>query len=346
MAEARDIIYEANQDFNDDFDSSNQEVRIGLLSFKASQVLYNMDYGTYLLELDAFKQRVDADFKEIILYEYPLPISFYYHQAENAYNNNNHRLQLLRSTWEAIIFTLYALVVGEARSKGLPLRNISQPTPQGNPDLSFNDYFSDRLAQKLLIIERTLNYNQVNNCGLLCANIITIPVIQKIRNLNQERNEFMHVAAISEEQAGASYTTLFPDVLDVLKDLQELEFVDIMHFIQVSDAVTNLRCEIFNGHGLARNIKTIIVTTEQLGQLGNQLNSQNILAKYQGVIFSITPFLHFQSEANGNSTNLCYFKRKAPNSRYEYEIVSRSEAIEFDRAVFQIRTDELRALIV
>lgn len=346
MAEARDILYDVNQDFNDDFDSSNQEVKIGLLSFKPSQVLYNMDYGTYLLELDAYKQRIDADIKEIILYEYPLPIAFYFHQAENAYNNNNHRLQLLRSTWEAIIFTLYALVVGEARSRGLPLRNIAQPNAQGNPDLSFNDYFSDRLSQKLLIIERILTYNQANNSCLLCANVISIPVIQKIRNLNQERNEFMHVAAISEEQAGTSYTSLFPDVLDVLKELRELEFVDIMHFIQVADAVTNLRCEIFNGHGLARNIKTISVTAAQLGQLGNQLNAQNILAKYQGEVFSITPFLHFHPEANGNSTNLCYFKRKAANARYEFEIVSRSEAIEFERLIFQDRTDELRALIV
>jgi len=346
MAEARDIIYEANQDFNDDFDSSNQEVKIGLLSFKSSQVLYNMDYSTYMLELDAFKERVDADFKEIILYEYPLPISFYYHQAENAYNNNNHRLQLLRSTWEAIIFTLYALVVGEARSKNLPLRNIAQPKADGTPDLIFNDYFSDRLGQKLLIVERILIYNQVNNSGLITANVISIPVIQKIRNLNQERNEFMHVAALSEEQAATTYTTVFPDVLDVLKDLKELEFVDVLHFIQTADAITNLRCEIFNGHGLARNIKTITISSLQLGQLGNQLNGQNILVKYQNDIFSITPFLHCHPEANGNSTNLCYFKRKAANSRYEYEIVSRSEAIEFDRAIFVDRTNELRALII
>lgn len=346
MAEARDIPYDANPDFNLDFDGSNHQVVIGNFTFNPSQVLYNMDYSGYVAELDLFNEREVEKLRETIYYEYPLPIAFYFHQAENAYNNNNHRLQLLRSTWESIIFTLYALVVGEARSKGLPLRNIAQPNAQGNPDLSFNDYFSDRLAQKLLIIERILAYNQANNSGLLCANVITIPVIQKIRNLNQERNEFMHVAAISEEQAGNSYTSLFPNVLEVLKDLRELEFVDIMHFIQVADAITNIRCEVFNGHGLARSIKTISVTAVQLGQLGNQLNAQNILAKYQGEVFSITPFLHYHPEANGNSTNLCYFKRKAANARYEFEIVSRSEAIEFDRVIFQDRTDELRALIV
>ena len=344
--ELDDLIYEEHEDFNQSIDDDEGVVTILNTPFRASEILFTLQKETYRIALTDFQNQQIEKLREIIYYEYPQPIAFYFHQAENAYNNNNHRLQLLRSTWEAMIFTLYALVVGEARSKGIPLRNIAQQTAQGSLDLSFNDFFSDRLAQKLLIIERILSFNQVNNSSLLCANVISIPIIQKIRNLNQERNGFMHVAAMSEEQAGASYTTLFPDVLDVLKDLRELESVDIMHFIQVADAVTNLRCEVFNGHGLARDIKTISVTAAQLGQLGNQLNAQNILVKYQGEIFSITPFLHFHPEANGNSTNLCYFKRKAPSARYEYEIVSRSEAIEFDRAIFQDRTDELRALII
>ncbi len=344
--ELEDLHYEEHEDFNQYLDETENEVAVTGISFRASEVLFTLSKETYRIALTDFQDQQIEKLRETIYYEYPLPIAFYFHQSENAYNNNNHRLQLLRSTWEAIIFTLYALVVGEARSKDLALRDIAQPNAQGNPDLSFNDYFSDRLAQKLLIIERILVYNQANNSGLICANIISIPVIQKIRNLNQERNEFMHVAALSEEQAATSFAGIFPDVFDVLKDLRELEFVDIMHFVQVADAVTNLRCEIFNGHGLARNIKTITVTAAQLGQLGTQLNAQNILAKYQAELFSITPFLHFNPEANGNSTNLCYFKRKVPNARYEYEIVSRSESIEFDRAVFDDRTTELRAIII
>ena len=346
MAEDRNIGYEDNPMFNVDFDGSNQQVKIGNLTFSSSSVVYNMDYDAYIAELNAFNQREVEKLRETIYYEFPLPIAFYFHQSENAYNNNNHRLQLLRSTWEAIIFTLYAIVVGESRHLNIPLRNIAQQNAAGNPDISFNDYFSDRLSQKLLIVERILVYNQVNNCGLTCANVVSIPVIQKIRNLNQERNEFMHVAAFSEEQAATSYTTIFPDVFDILKDLKGLEFVDVMHFIQTTDAVTNIRFEIFNGHGLARNIKTITISAAQLGQIGNQLNGNNILVKHQNEIFSITPFLHCHSEANGNSTNLCYFKRKAANAKYEYEIVSRSEAIEFDRTLFDDRTNELRALII
>lgn len=343
--ELDELRYEDYEDFNQYIDEDTGIVSILNMSFRPSEILFNLQKETYRIALTDFQNQQVEELIEVIYYDYPLPIAFYFHQAENAYNNNNHRLQLLRSTWEAIIFTVYALIVGEARSKHLPLRNIAQQNNQGNPDITYNDYFSDRLAQKLLIVERILSYNEIHNI-LSTANVISIPIIQKIRNLNQERNEFMHIAAISEEQAAASYATLFPEVLDVLKDLRELEFVDIMHFLQVTDAVTNLRCEVFNGHALARIIKTVAVNINQLSQLGNQINSHNILARYQGEVFSITPFLHFHSEANGNSTNLCYFKRKIPNSRYEYEIISRSESIEFDRVIFQDRTDELRTLIV
>lgn len=131
MVEDRNIAYEDNAMFNLDFDSSNQHVKIGNLSFSPSLVLFNMDYDAYIAELNAFNQREVEKLRETIYYEFPLPIAFYFHQSENAYNNNNHRLQLLRSTWEAIIFTLYSLVVGEARSKSLPLRNIGQPTAGG-----------------------------------------------------------------------------------------------------------------------------------------------------------------------------------------------------------------------
>jgi hypothetical protein len=212
--ELDDLRYEEHEEFNQSIDDDEGVVTILDTPFRASEILFTLQKETYRIALTDFQNQQIEKLREIILYEFPLPIAFYFHQAENAYNNNNHRLQLLRSTWEAIIFTLYALIVGEARSKSLPLRNIAHPNAQGNPDLSFNDYFSDRLAQKLLIVERILTYNQANNSGLICANIISIPVVQKIRNLNQERNEFMHVAALSEEQAATSFATIFPDVFD------------------------------------------------------------------------------------------------------------------------------------
>lgn len=106
MSEERAVEYSDFPDFNADFDFENAEIKIGDLSpYKASYVLYQVDYEAYLDAIKTYKDKREDAVKDAILYNYPQPISYYYHQAENGFSNNNHRLQLLRSTWEAIIFT-------------------------------------------------------------------------------------------------------------------------------------------------------------------------------------------------------------------------------------------------
>ena len=347
MSEETIIGYTDNQDFNDDFDSVTPEIRIGNLPpYKASYVLYYVDYEAYLQAIREYDQNKEEEKKALIFSSYPQPISYYFHQSEKGYSNHNHRLQLLRSTWEAIIFTLYAIVMGEARNKNFPLRNIAVPKPDGRPDLSFEDYFSDRLAQKLQIIERILTYSDNNNIPLLCNNIIPLPVIQKIGNLNQARNGFMHIAALSEPQAALKYTELHPEVFEVLTDLRELSSLCLLRYMENAGSVTTMRCEIFQGYSLARDLSTIQINPSQLSSIANELNDQNILVNYQGNLFSITPFYHFSIDANGNRTNLCYCKRRRSSTRYEYEIVTHSQLYEINGAVFVDRINELRGLIV
>jgi hypothetical protein len=335
--------YSDNQEFNDEFDSDNPEITIGeFLPYKASMVLYYVDYDAYLASMEDYKQQKENAKQETVFDDYPQPIAYYYHQAQNGYSNNNHRLQLLRSTWEAIVFTLYAIVIGEARNRNFPLRGIAKLDARGNPDLSFVDYFSDSLAQRLLIIERILNYGIDNNISLVSHNIIPLPVIQKIRKLNQERNGFMHTAALSEEQASLRYLELNPEVLEVLADLNELALLDILHYVTNEGSATALRCEIFKGFKLARQNKSIRITLAQLNTVINEINNQNVLAYYGGDFFSISPFLYFKSEANGNITNLCYCKRRHSQTRYEFEIVTRSEVYDDTGATFIDRVNELR----
>lgn len=347
MSEDIIVDYTDNQDFNDDFDSFNSEISIGNLPpYKASYVLYCVDYEAYLQAIRDFDQNKEEASRLLIFSSYPQPIAYYFHQSEKGYSNHNHRLQLLRSTWEAIIFTLYAIVMGEARSKNFPLRNIAVPRPDGNPDLSFKDYFSDRLAQKLQIIERILTYSHDNNIPLLCRGIIPLTVIQKIVSLNQARNGFMHTAALSEPQAALKYTQLHPEVFEVLTDLNELSSLSLLRYMENAGSVTSLRCEIFQGYSLARDVDTIQIQSSQLSLIASELNDQNILVNYQETLFSVTPFYHFNIEANGNRTNLCYCKRRYSSTRYEYEIVTHSESYETDGAVFVDRINELRRLLV
>ena len=332
------VSFSENPEFNEYLASdTNNLVCIAGITFSSSDALYRLDYDAYVGALNDYKEDRETALKENIAYEYPTPIAYYFQQAEDGYDNNNHRLQLLRSTWESIIFTLYAIVVGEARSRAIDLR------PVGN---NFTDYFSDRLGTKLLLIERIINHCVKNGIIIDSHQIISIPTIQKIRNLNQERNEFLHTAALSEQQAALRFTELLPDVLDVLKDLRELEFVDIMRFTQIVGTPTELRCEVFNGHAMARKHKTVTITISQLVAIGDGLNTVSLIVSYNNQIYNVSPFLHFRSEANGNATSLCYYKKRQPNSMYEFEVMSRAESFELPCMQFDVRVNELRDLTI
>ena len=72
MSEELRIEYSENQEFNDEFDSDNSEIQIGNLSpYKASQVLYFVDYDAYLAAIQDYQQRREEAKKELVFDNYP-----------------------------------------------------------------------------------------------------------------------------------------------------------------------------------------------------------------------------------------------------------------------------------
>lgn len=342
MIDPVNIDYDECQDFNLEFDETYPMVKFGAFEEKPSRVMFATQPDTYRASVTEFRLRKEEELKEKITYDYPTPIAYYFHQTENGYNDNNHRLQLLRSTWEAIIFTLYSVIIGEARHKNFPFSQISRTRADGSRDLNFQDYFDNRLAQKLLIVERILDFDQHNGFGLSTSQIVSVEVLRRIRNLNRERNGFMHTAALSDGQAGTKFIELFPEVLNVLRELRELENLQIIRFIQTAGAITDLRCETFNGQGITRHLQVFSITNQQLIEIGPILNPQNVLALYQSALFGIGPFLHFNLINAGNATLLCYFKRMRPRNMFEFEKVSTSDCFEIDQNQFIALMNNLR----
>lgn len=85
MSEEPRIEYSYNQEFNDEFDSDNREIKIGdLQPYKASKVLYCVDYDAYLDAIQYYKQRNEDTKKDSVFNDYPQPIAYYYHQSEKA----------------------------------------------------------------------------------------------------------------------------------------------------------------------------------------------------------------------------------------------------------------------
>jgi len=56
-SDKKDIRYEDNAEFNDDFDSLSEDVVLAGTNFKPSEVLYNNDYDLYVEALREFKEK-------------------------------------------------------------------------------------------------------------------------------------------------------------------------------------------------------------------------------------------------------------------------------------------------
>ena len=190
-------------------------VQIEEYEFKSSEVLYKMSEKKYSAALD----RYVADAKvsiDRIEDKFPTPIAYYFYQATNNYRNDHHRLDLLKSCWESVVFFLYGLTVGEARHRKLDLKSLGIKWPK---------YWSDKLFDKISIIENILDYVTKTGISFDCSSIIPIATLNLIKKLNQERNGFEHAAAKTSAQQKALYYVLYPQLELILRQLIKLENV-------------------------------------------------------------------------------------------------------------------------
>jgi len=335
--ELDDLIYEEHEDFNQDLDDSEKPISILGITFRPSEVLFKGQKGTYNIALTDFKNRQSEEFKQKVFDSYPTPIAYYFRQTHFGYLDNNNRLHLLRSTWEAMIFVLYAIVVGEARKKSFPLRTAG---------VREADLYNFSIDRKLSIIEKILTYNRDNALGLKCGVLFDVDEIVKIKQLNYQRNGFQHVAALSEEQAAALFAELIPEVLGALKSIVEIENIEIFHFLNTDGNPLSLRCETFIGQSPNRTLKTYVISAVQLVFTGVELSNLNVLAKIEDDIFSVSPFLHFKSDDDGHLTNLCYLHQYNPANalEFKFEIARRAAYYMEPIATFNDRILELRVL--
>lgn len=335
--ELDDLIYEEHEDFNQDLDDNENAIEISGIPFRPSEVLFKVQPETYRIAVTDFKNRQSEDFKQKVYDNYPSPIAYFFRQTQFGYLNNNNRLQLLRSTWEAIIFVLYAIVIGEARKRSFPLRLAG---------IRDNDLYHFSIDRKLNVIEKVLLYDRNNTFGLKCGILFDVNEIAKIKELNYQRNGFQHAAALSEEQAETLFSELLPEVIDALKSISQIQEIEIFHFINTDGNPFALRCETFIGNSPIRTINTYQITQAQMAFTGLELSSLDILAKIENDIFSISPFIHFRADDDGHLTNLCYLHQINPNNinEFKFEIARRSTYIYIPITSFTDRMNELRTL--
>jgi hypothetical protein len=332
MSDDKKIELIENQDFNKWLEE-NYPVEIEEYEFPSSDVLYQMSYESYLEALARYEEDPKIEMSRIEG-KFPSPIAYYFYQAENNYQNDHHRLDLLKSCWESMVFVLFGLVIGEARHRGLPLKELG---------IRWKTYWSDKLFDKLTIIENILDYVTKSGICFNCAGIVSIETLTLIKRLNQERNGFAHASARTSAQQKALYAELYPQLEIVLKQLIKLEDVILFRY---HDAETPLypRCEVFKGSSMDGCKEIVSIQKDNYVVVLDYFNQRSIFAKIFNEVFCVSPFIHYFQEEHEPNALLCFYKKKV-SRKYLYEVVSKSQNKEFEINIFELMENQLKSLV-
>ena len=313
------------QKYREEFDSSIDEpgeIKIGLnFSMPPSQILFDMDKTAYQEQLIEYVDQKKEDYPQVVYDSFPAPIAYFYHQTGRAYDNEQHRLHLLRTTWESLIYILYGLVFGEVNSKRFSLSNVRI---FNNEKIKHKGIMSDKLGWKVEVIKKIIEYDQQNGNELNISSFINTDTFEVIKELNQERNSLSHIAALSEQEAKDRFKALCPIISDLLFELAFLENVSLLIYVSNVGDIHKVRFNKFKGHSLQKQNYERTFSESELLLLTPILNNQTILLEFDNMIFNISPFIHFHLE--GAHFKLCYFKKiDQSTGDYIFEIIAGTE---------------------
>jgi len=315
------------QKYRDEFDSSTDEtgeITIGSnFSILPSQILFEMDETAYQEQLIEYVNQKREDYHKVVYDSFPAPIAYFYHQTGRAYDNEQQRLNLLRSTWESLIYVLYGLVLGEVNFKKFSLSNIkifnNEKIKQDHRGI-----MGDKLGWKVEAMQKIIECDRQNGNKLNISAYTNIDTFEVIKELTQERNSFSHIAALSEQEAKDRFKKLCPIVSDLLFELDFLENVSLLRYISNEGDIHKIRFDKFEGHSLQRQNYVKVFSESGLSLLTPILNNQTILLEFNNTIFNISPFIHFHFE--GSHLKLCYFKKiDRSTGDYVFEIIAGTE---------------------
>jgi hypothetical protein len=340
------MLYDDHSEFNDYIDEIYPEIIIGDFCRPASIVLFEMDEIEYFNLYNQYLSEQKELLLEKITEVFPAPIAFFYDRAVHGYDNNNQRLHFLRSTWEAIIFFLYALVVGEVVDSST---NISQIRIFTNQSIKCNKsgLLSDKLGYKLEVIEKILDFNLQGRYGLISGDLIPSSVVNALSELTKNRNDFSHLAALSEEQAKDFFEKLYPKIQDILFELRKLEYLSLLRYKSNLNSLTSIRFSRFKGASLRdRNHDKEVDQAFIIKNLAN-LRIEYLFCEFEehDQIICLSPFACI-IQNDGRYHIAWYKKLDSSTNQYSFEIVSDSP-VEIDLAsnIFDKPIQALGALL-
>ena len=342
-----DLRYEEHEDFNQSIDDDEGVVTILGSSFRASEILFTLQKETYRIALTDFENQQVEELKQFAFSALPDNIAFNYWLSQRGPNSNNPIAQFLhlKDSWEAVIFTLNALVWGEIRAKGIDLKTAEvYHSGQSNQRFNSRVLLTDELKQILENVKAVVNFSNTNGLDLKCGNNITIELIDTLYKLQNNRNHFSHTATPTKEQAEEELRIVAPLFRIALKNLRFFEEIKVLRFESFD---TKCHFQVFKAYSLNRESDHDVEVSQNKIAYVMANPCDVIFAKWEDDIFSLSPFIHFLHDTTGHETYLCVYKGKR-ESKFWYEPVKVRDNICFDplQVRFDVEKTELQNLIV
>lgn len=336
------------QRFNESLDDEG-EVTIANIPFQRSRILFELAYTTYKDAYDEFLEQEFDDLKQTVFDYYPACVAYNYRLSERGEGADDpvRKLLHLKDTWESIVFVLYALVMGEIRHKVIDLKTAQHFVsldPHGNPRYaSFNTekILSDALKHKIQNIKGIILHGKTNRLGFKFEEIDG-SLCDDLLSLQDIRNDISHHTAPTREQAESELQQVSPIFREMLTKTRFLENCKILRFESFS---STCKCEAFNGHFLNREYESPTFTEPQKAYVLG-LGLEQLFVVWDSECFSLSPFLHFDRDATGHESYLCFFKGKK-HGKYWYEPVKIRIAKTFDglQSRFEAEKDAIIRLV-
>ncbi len=331
--------------FNDSLDE-NGDIVIAGISFAPSRILFDMDAVAYEAAYNEFQEQAFDELKDVIYNSYPSCIAYNFRLSEKGEGATDpvRKLLHLKDTWESVVFMLFALVMGEVRHKSINLKAATvfkSFSPTGTPVyVSFNtrDHIvTDAIKPKIHAIKAVVTFSKANGLGLQCE-AIEEALLDKLLELQDIRNDISHHTAPTPEEAEAELMQVVP----LFKEMLVLtEFLQECRILRFENFATKCKCEEFNGHALNKEFGEFDFGTQQPYVLS--LGQEQLFVEWNGEVYSISPFMHYDKDATGRKSYLSFYKGKKAG-KFWYEPLTKRTEITFDP--LQPRFDAEQATLV